>query len=658
MEKTTGRTELALPAGSLQCALYAFDGGADAVYLGLKAFSARKNAVNFSFEDLRKLKQLCLTRGKKFYITLNTLVRDQEMPEIVEILRELEYMGPDGLIVQDLGIAAVIRRDFPSLPLHASTQLAVHTIEGVKVLQKIGFTRVVLARETSLEEIREIRKACPDVELKVFIHGALCYGFSGLCMASENITGRSANRGECAQICRTWFNCKETGEDFWPFSMKDLCVGPDVVKFAEAGIDSLKVEGRMKGPEYVYWTARYYSLLLDGADPFSEEVRTAEEAMRIAFSRETTKGFMFTGKNGSMGSENMVCTTYPSHIGIQVGKIDRVLNGKAVIRFSKPVALRDGLLVISGRESAGFALSDLSNGRSFAAPGEVVTVAFPSSSFTKKPQSGTPVMCTRRHNSLLPLLNENIPLYKKPLSLHVVLTDNALIVDNHSWPLNVQEAEKISDGNSPVSVLTKIFSASDTSFFTLGKLSFENRSSFKNPFMPLSALKQIRREFYNRADVSFSSYTAFPYPEPKGLTYISKPSDSYQAPPVAFDEKKLFETLDTVATSVSAIGLNNISHVAWAQKHQEVPVYADQFLYVYNSEALKSLKSLLPNLIGCVRTKPGELPLFISRVCFRHHALKKDCKGCSKDNTYHLSQNGNNYTVRCKDCMTYVEASR
>ena len=225
--------ELAIPAGSLQCALYAFKGGADAVYFGLKNFSARKGAVNFSFEDVRKIKALCLAENRKFYVTLNTLVSDSEMAEVIPLLRQLEYLQPDGVIVQDLGIAKVMREHFPSLPLHGSTQLAVHTIDGVKQLQELGFSRVVLSRELSFEEISAIRETCPDVELKVFILGALCYGFSGLCMASQFITGdghegcssRSANRGSCAQICRTWFHCNETDTDSWVFSMKDLCLG-------------------------------------------------------------------------------------------------------------------------------------------------------------------------------------------------------------------------------------------------------------------------------------------------------------------------------------------------------------------------------------------------------------------------------------------------
>ncbi|MCR4676090.1 MAG: U32 family peptidase, partial [Sphaerochaetaceae bacterium] len=537
MNQAYRRPELALPAGSLQCALYAFEGGADAVYLGLKAFSARKNAVNFSFDDLRKLKHLCLEKNKKFYVTLNTLVDDREMHEVKKLLKQLDYIRPDGVIVQDLGIASLMRREFPNLPLHASTQLAVHTTEGVKVLQSLGFTRVVLARETSLMELKKIRESCPDVELKVFIHGALCYGFSGLCMASENITGRSANRGECAQICRTWFHCQETKEDLWPFSMKDLCVGEDVRKFAEIGIDSLKVEGRMKGPEYVYWCARYYSLLLDGSDDTEE----AEEAMRTAFSRQITKGFLDTGFSGSCGSESMVCTDYPSHMGVQVGKIDRVLNGKAVVKFSKPVALRDGLLVVSGKESAGFSLTEISNGRSFAAAGETVTIAFPSSRFTKKPQSGTALMCTSRHNAQLPLLNENITLYKKPLDVFITLNDSSITVNGISFPLELQEARNRVSVNE---IFTRVFSASDTSLYTLGSLSVQNNSSFENPFMPLSSLKQIRRDFYAEEDrelLKEFEKDDYSFEKENTLSYVTLPCGCYRIEPVAFNEEELFK---------------------------------------------------------------------------------------------------------------------
>ena len=682
-KSSTFRPELALPAGSLQCALYAFKGGADAVYFGLKDFSARKGAVNFTFEDARKLKELCKTQGKKFYVTLNTLLYDNELPHAYTLLQQLAYLQPDGLIVQDLGIAKIIKENFPNLELHGSTQLAVHTVQGVKELQDLGFTRVVLSRELSFEEIKKIRKACPDIELKVFIHGALCYGFSGLCMASETITGRSANRGACAQICRTWFtnpknscsNCTSS----WLFSMKDLCLGELVKKYAEIGIDSLKVEGRMKGPDYVYWCAKYYSLLLDGLDEESKEVKWAKECMQISFSRETTQGFFNTKESGSCNSENMVCSSYPSHKGIQVGTIEKVLGSKAIIKFSKPVALRDGLLVISqgekSMESSGFGLSFIEGGRSFISEGETATVNFPTSSFTKKPSFGTPVYCTSRHNQNLPLLSESLPLYKKPIDLKISLTPKTIEINTLSFDCPMQQA------NSPIDLtanFTKTFQASDKSYFTLGKIYIENQSGFTTPFIPLSTLKQIRREFYAKQDEDFnakfqenhvfqtSTEVSEKLPKRSSLGLwdkITQVNDLKYLPlsPLMFKEEEYFEKLNEIIEKEPEviIGLNNVAQVRWAKQHPEVKVFADIFLYTANSVAYQALKEEVPGLVGSYEMHKNvddafKLPLFISRVCMRHHGLGLECKGCSKDNIFHITQNEKHYNVVCKDCMTIM----
>jgi len=692
------RPELALPAGSLQCALYAFKGGADAVYLGLKEFSARKGAVNFTFEDVRKLKQLCISQNRKFYITLNTLVTDEELPEVEKLLRQLEYLKPDGVIVQDLGIARLMRKEHPSLPLHGSTQLAVHTVQGVKVLQEMGFTRVVLSRELSLREVEDIRKACPDVELKVFVHGALCYGFSGLCMASERITGRSANRGACAQICRTWFSCnaKKSETDSWLFSMKDLCLGELVNEYARIGIDSLKIEGRMKGPEYVYWCARYYSLLLDGRKEEDEEVGHAKECMQTSFSRETTTGFFKTQK------DTLTCTDYPSHRGIRIGTIEKVLNGKAVIRFEKPVALRDGLLVISqgekNNESAGFGLSFIEGGRSFINEGESATVNFPSQAFSKRPGFGTTVWCTSRHNQNLPLLNENIPLYKEPVDIDIRILPQSLEINGQSYAVDhLQEAKNPTDTTAQIK---GIFEASDKSLFTLGDLKVENESGIKNPFLPLSLLKRIRRAFYEELDNRFertldtqpttSSPTQTTPKAPQKTTKLPKRRDiglwdeivQIEDPngskaeflplsPLMFDEEEYFRKLDAIveAHPQVVVGLNNVAQIQWAQKHQTTKVFADFFLYTYNNLAYDELKQRLPNLVGSYETRKDtpftyvgddfKVPLFVSRVCLRRNSLGPlntglSCAGCSKDNTYHISQNGKRYKVLCKDCITIV----
>ena len=644
------KTELAMPAGNLQCALYAFKGGADAVYLGLKLFSARAGAVNFSFEDLRKLKTVCLEQNKKFYIALNTLVRNSDLPEVHRMLKELVYIKPDGVIVQDLGIVNIIRRCYPSLELHGSTQLAVHTAEGVKELQSLGFKRVVLSRELSFDEIAAIRKACPDIELKVFIHGALCYGFSGLCMASQKITGRSANCGACAQICRTWFTCRETGEDGRFFSMKDLCLGELVKKYRDIGIDSLKVEGRMKGPDYAYNTARYYRLLLDGKPESDTEVQWAKESSMISFARTFTDGFFHNGKNGSFSCEGLVTPDFASHRGIKVGKIVRVMNGKAQIKFSKPVALRDGLLVIYRNQAQGFALTYIDSSRSFISAGETAIVNFPSEKFSPLPESSTDVMCISRHDGNPALLNENIPLYKKSIDLDFILFPDRIEINGRVFPVNIQKAN---NAQNVKAILNKIFSSSDKSYFKAGNIGLENRSDFEHPFMMLSELKQIRRDFYAALDSEFEKENCNnpDYPEFKTEPY-EIPANAVCLEPVMFDEKTYFEQLS--ASEPEVAGLNNVAHIAWAKKHPDTRVFADAFMYVKNSEALDLLKTELPNLEGCVSENDKQVPVFISRVCFRHNSLGLDCKGCSKNNTFHISQNGKNYKVVCKNCITTV----
>ena len=684
-------TELAIPAGSLQCALYAFKGGADAVYFGLKNFSARKGAVNFSFEDVRKINAYCLAENRKLYVTLNTLVSDSEMKEVIPLLRQLEYLQPDGVIVQDLGIAKVMREHFPSLPLHGSTQLAVHTIDGVKQLQQLGFSRVVLSRELSFEEIREIREACPEVELKVFIHGALCYGFSGLCMASQFITGdghctdsacRSANRGSCAQICRTWFHCNETDTDSWLFSMKDLCLGEKVRQFSEIGIDSLKVEGRMKGPDYAYWCARYYRLILDGHDETEQEVQWAKEAMQISFSRDTTDYFFNTGKAGSTGSSNMVCAEDPGHKGVQAGTIDKVLpNGKAVVRFTRPVAIRDGLKV----QGVGFSLRTIEGGKSFISGNEVATINFPSSEFEKRPGFGTPVYCVSRHNLNMGLLNENIPLYKKPVALDIGITESGIKIGDRTFPAGIQQAKSQSDIEQ---IFTKVFEASDKSLFTLGKLSVENNSGFDSPFIPMSALKQIRRAYYENLDAEFEASLTrsadYLNNTPVNLKCDTLPprtdlglwdkvttidgNDYLPLSPLMFNEEEYLKELDAkLAKNPNLIvGLNSIAQVLWAKNHPEAKFFADVFLYTQNTLAFESLKEELPNLIGSYELDRSTVfnytgddytpPIFISRVCLRHNGLNLSCNGCSKDNTFHLSQNGKHYKAVCRNCITIVTA--
>ena len=242
------KIEILAPAGGMDSVIAAVRSGADAVYIGAKAFSARASAHNFDDEELRECVRYCHRRGVKVHLALNTLIFDEEMSQAVGLVKSAAAADFDALIIQDLGLVSLVKKIVPDLPLHASTQLSVHTPYGVKALYEMGFERVVLSRELSLAEIREIREFCPEVELEVFVHGALCMCVSGQCFFSAMLGGRSANRGMCAQPCRLPMRY---GDNDHALSLKDNGSLHYLRELEEIGIASAKIEGRMKRPEYV-----------------------------------------------------------------------------------------------------------------------------------------------------------------------------------------------------------------------------------------------------------------------------------------------------------------------------------------------------------------------------------------------------------------------
>ena len=335
------QAELLSPAGDFETALAAFDVGADAVYCGLPDFSARAFAKNFDFTSLSSLVRLARKRGKKVYVTFNTVLDEDALEEAARELSKLADIGPDGIIVQDLGVARLCRRHFPELNLHASTQLVAHNLEGVLALGELGFTRVVLARELSLAEIASISKRCGSIELECFIHGALCYSLSGLCLFGAMEKGRSGNRGKCPYCCRQAFGGeggKREEEGSYPFSMKDLRLGEDARKLAEAGVASLKIEGRMKSALYVASVTRHYREILDGSK------RTVTNSdLETVFSRRTTELYFNGGDAPSpIDSDSL------GHLGTPIGTVKRVTRdreGRCWLRFhtSRALEVHDGL---------------------------------------------------------------------------------------------------------------------------------------------------------------------------------------------------------------------------------------------------------------------------------------------------------------------------
>lgn len=379
-------TELLAPAGSREAFIAALESGADAIYLGGRLFGARHYAPNFSDEELAEAVRDAHLRGVSVYVTVNTLLDDSEIPALPLYLRQLYAIGADAIIVQDVGVARIARSVTPDLPLHASTQMTVHNLAGVELLTEQGFSRVVLARELSLEDIRYICRHA-SIEIETFIHGALCISYSGQCLMSGMIGGRSGNRGKCAQPCRLPYSLVDStgrevlsGEDAGEYilSPKDLCTIELLPEFVEAGVTSFKIEGRMKRPEYVAVVVDSYRRAIDAYRANKANYAVPEQDpknMAQAFNRGFTTAYL-EGRQGKL----MMSDRRPNNRGVRIGRVlsyspkDKTVD----IKLDEPLAAGDIIdfwVKVGGRTSATVASLKV-DGRSVdcAAAGEVATI--------------------------------------------------------------------------------------------------------------------------------------------------------------------------------------------------------------------------------------------------------------------------------------------
>jgi putative protease len=348
------KPELLSPAGDSTCVMAAVENGADAVYLGLRRHNARIRALNFDGDELHELMALLHRRGVKGYVTLNTLVFPRELPEIETSLRELVLAGVDAVIIQDVGLARLIRALTPDLEIHASTQMSITSEEGVRLAAELGCSRVILARELSLEEIGKIRGQT-ELPLEVFVHGALCVAYSGQCLTSEALGGRSANRGECAQACRMPYEivCDgrpvDLGATQYLLSPQDLAAYDLVPRLIDLGVASLKIEGRLKAPEYVANITRHYREAIDAAwagESVEFSPRDVEE-MQLSFSRGFSHGFL-DGNNHKV----LVRGDHAKKRGIFLGEVASVTSRGVRLKPSTVVKPGDGV-VFDGSEREG-----------------------------------------------------------------------------------------------------------------------------------------------------------------------------------------------------------------------------------------------------------------------------------------------------------------
>lgn len=341
MNKNNKKIELLAPAGNYQSFMAAINGGADAIYLGLSGgFNARGNIENFTRENLKETVEKAHLFGVKIYLTLNTLVKDNEIDDVLDLVRFAISCKVDAFIVQDIGLAYLLFNNFKNIELHASTQMGASNLEGVKFLESLGFKRVVLARETPLSEIKRI-KDNSNIDIEYFIQGALCVGFSGNCYLCSILAGASGNRGKCKQFCRLNYKING-GKDGYYLSTKDFCMLPTLNELIEAGVSSLKIEGRARRPAYVGSAVQTYRKVLDNNLSYSQN--DIENLKRVFNRGDYISGYF--------KDEKIIYSKVQNHIGIKVGKVLEVNNGKKfnqiIINSSHSLKAGDTLKLFDG----------------------------------------------------------------------------------------------------------------------------------------------------------------------------------------------------------------------------------------------------------------------------------------------------------------------
>ena len=342
------RPEILAPAGTPKALEAAVKAGADAIYLGGSLFSARAFAGNFDQEELLQAIAYCHLFDVKLYLAVNTLMKEAEMAELAAYIAPYYEAGVDGIIVQDVGCAKVLHESFPDLPLHASTQMSITSEYGAGLLKKLGFKRIVPARELSLSELIETKEKT-QMEIETFVHGAMCFSYSGKCLLSSFAGGRSGNRGRCAQPCRKCYEISGTTE--YAMSLKDMCTLPILPDLIDAGIDSFKIEGRMKNPVYVastveaYRKARdYYLDLKEKQDPglaekYTQFIRPLEKELMDIYNRGGfSAGYYHTEKG-----YDMLAADRPNHTGLQIGRVKKIVPPQVEILLEEDVNAQDVL---------------------------------------------------------------------------------------------------------------------------------------------------------------------------------------------------------------------------------------------------------------------------------------------------------------------------
>lgn len=501
------KAELLAPAGNMESLKAAVAGGCDAVYLGLQSFSARAFAGNFSHEEFQEAIRYCHIHDVKIYVTINTMLYETEIENAKKEVAFLYENDCDGILIQDPGLFDYVRKCYPDMDVHCSTQMHIHNLDGVKLMQKLGAKRVVLARETPIEIIREACATGMDIE--VFAYGAICISYSGECLMSSAVKNRSANRGMCAQCCRLKY-FPEQGEHFeegdYILSPKDLNVIDRLPELLEAGVASLKIEGRMKRPEYVWLVVKTFREAIDAwyeNRPYHVSQRR-ERDLLLMFNRGFSQGHIFhAGVNDRMSQFR------PNHHGVEIGRVTDFHHDRVQVKLSAPLYQHDGLRILNEPHDTGLTAvkiykNDLLVNQ--AGPGDMVWLECHSK---PSPKRGQPLMKTTDARLIETIRNE---IRKGPAKIPVTMEYHAEINTPFILTVRDQKHEVTVVSNQDCQTALKaplsderirsLLEKTGDSAYTVNAV----EGSAGNIFLPVSVINETRRKALEQLDEIRSKY--------------------------------------------------------------------------------------------------------------------------------------------------------
>ena len=690
------KKELLAPAGDIEAGYAALYYGADAVYLGLKQFSARATADNFTEDELGEFTAFAHHLGRKVFVTINTVLQTSEVADLLKNLEICKKTKVDAVILQDLGVAGIVKKYYPELEMHASTQMAIHNKQGAEALKKFGFSRVVLARELTVAEMKEIA-TIPDLELEAFVHGALCYSYSGICQFSSFAFGRSANRGKCLYPCRAKF--EKDGQSEHCFSMKDMALEEDVLKMP---VYSLKIEGRKKSALYVAAVTDYYRNILDGNGAIREKAQNIKQI----FSRPWCK-FHFVGRNKDVTDKKFV-----GHRGLLIGKINEIKNRMIVFKTDFRIAKHDGIQIdVAGFEKPfGFSLQNFRvKGKNVweANAGDEVEAVLP------KKIDGL------KKGALVYLASSSAVKgaydYKKPkpkefmqrigVDVEVDICGDKISAKCGDFYFEVCGVfTKAREVSKTTTAVKEAFAKTGDTIFDLNNLSVNNPDGL---FVPKSLLNELRRGLYDKIEIKNKKTNVEPVVPrslPVSKKWIVKVDNAnyltrldmnkideiiLQISPntdiadiLRLPKQKLRLALPTVCRKTKEFEqiiskLIDMGYKKWEIANyygleilpiNKIDVSFDNPLYMFNTYAIQTAKDMkisrvtlavedtLSNVVNLANESPlsvalvvyQDVPLFTSAVCIRENACK-DCDRMPK--ILDLESEGQKYWAVSENCQ-------